>query len=488
MSPSAVLHVMSPLGGGVDRHVRDLVAAIARPQVLWHVGERAEVIENAAAGRRYLPLDPARIDAAPNDFLAWLRGLGIGLVHLHTVVAAPRERAAWAARQLGVPLMVTLHDVLFLRRDAFDFDAPEPEREWVEQVRPVLRAASAVLAPSTYVADLAARTFAGLEVDVVPNGLEPPLADRARTSVRDEFGSARPRRVVAVLGAIGPHKGAEVLRDLPQELAGTDIGVVVIGYLDTQVYPGWQSKPHLYVHGPYHPADTAALLRAYRAELVLFPNRVPESFSYALSEAWDAGLPVLAGPGGAIGERLARHGGGWHLPATFGAREVAAELKRLLTTPGGAAEIARVKSGLSQPDAARVPTLASMAGSLDAYYRRYAAAADAQAPVDAAAVDALLAPSLDSSLFRTELAYLADLCDQSGSASKRATEFETEARGWIAKLEGDVGTLQAELRREFEERQRLARELAAAEAVAGVASRLPDFVKRILARLARARS
>ena len=66
-------------------------------------------------------------------------------------------------------------------------------------------------------------------------------------------------------------------------------------------------------------------------------------------------------------------------------------------------------------------------------------------------------------------------------------EWETEARRWIEKLEGDVASLQQEVKREFEERQRLARELAAAQAVAGVANRLPNFVKRILARIARAR-
>jgi len=127
-----------------------------------------------------------------------------------------------------------------------------------------------------------------------------------------------------------------------------------------------------------------------------------------------------------------------------------------------------------------------MAESLDAYYRRYAPAG-AQPAADPAAIDALLAPSLDSSLFRAELAHLADLCDSSGSDSKRVREWETEARRWIEKLEGDVSTLQEELRREFDERQRLARELAAAQAVAGVANRLPEFVKRILARLSRAR-
>ena len=480
------MHVVSPLGGGVDRHVRDLVAALARPQLLWHVADRAEVIEGASGDRRFLPLDPARVDAARGELAQWLKALGVGLVHLHTVVQAPRRRAEWVARELGIPLMVTLHDVLFLRRDAFDFDAPQADPAWTREVEPVLRQARSVLAPSQYVADLAARTFRGLAVDVVPNGLEPRDANRPEAAARPEFVASRPERVVAVMGAVGPHKGSDLLRALPKHLEGSGIGIVVIGYLDHHVYPGWQSKPHLYVHGPYHPADTENLLRAYGAELVLFPNKVPESFSYALSEAWDAKLPVIAGPDGAIGERLARHGGGWLLPAGFGAAEVAAELRRILS-PAAAGELARVKSALSSSDAARVPPLASMAESIDAYYRRYAPPGAERAAADPAGVDALLAPSLDSSLFRTELAHLADLCDQSGSDSKRARDFETEARNWIAKLEEDVRTLQEELRREFDERQRLARELAAAQAVAGIANRLPLFVKRILAKLARAR-
>ena len=484
MELPAVLHLMSPLGGGVDRYVRDIVAAVERPHVLWHVAERAEVVE-IEGSRRYFPLDPARVDREPEGLVRWLRARGIGVVHLHTVVRAPRLRAEWIAQRLGVPLLVTLHDVLFLRPDAFRFDDPQPARAWLAEVEPVLRRAQVVFAPSEYLGALAARTFSGLDVKILPNGLGPRAAEGEREpEARAEFLADPPGRVVAVLGAIGPHKGADLLRELPAHLEGSGIGIVVIGYLDQQIYPGWNPRPHVYVHGPYHPAHTGNLLQAYGAQLVLFPNRVPESFSYSLSEAWAAGVPVLAGPGGAIGERVARHGGGWLLPEGFGAATVAAELRRLLA-PQAAGEFARVKSQLSLPDASRVPTLRAMAESLDAYYRRYGRAAPAPGPADPAAIDSLLAPSLDSSLFRQELAFLADLCDQSGSDSKRARDFESEARRWIAKLEGDVSTLQAELTREFEERQRLAAELAAAQAVAGVAARLPNFVKRILARLAR---
>jgi glycosyltransferase involved in cell wall biosynthesis len=490
MSLPAVLHVMSPLGGGVDRYVRDIVAAVPRPQVLWHVADGAEVVE-AGGERRYRPLDPQRVDRDPEGLARWFRSRDVGLVHLHTVVPAPRRRAMQMAQLLGVPLVVTLHDVLFLRPDAFAFDSPAPVRPWVAELEPVLRRARAVLAPSRYIASLAAATFPGLTVDVVPNGLEPEVAGpdtqgRGGAEARPEFLARRPARVVAVLGAIGAHKGADLLRELPAHLKDSGIGIVVIGYLDQQLYPGWHEHPHVYVHGPYQPAHTKALLHAYGAELVLFPNRVPESFSYSLSEAWAAGVPVLAGPGGAIGERVSQHGGGWLLPERFGAAEVASELRRLLA-PSGAPEMARVKSQLAQPDTNRVPTLKTMAESLEAYYHRYGDG-HAMGAADAAAIDALLAPSLDSSLFRQELAYLANLCDQSGSDSKRQRDFETEARRWIAKLEVDVAALQDEVRREFEERQRLARELAAAQAVAGVANRLPTFVKRILARLARARS
>ncbi|MDQ3028101.1 MAG: glycosyltransferase, partial [Pseudomonadota bacterium] len=309
---------------------------------------------------------------------------------------------------------------------------------------------------------------------------EPVISVRAR----DEFLAHRPARVVAVLGAIGTHKGADMLRELPACLAGSGIGVVVIGYLDQQLHPGWKSLPHLYVHGPYRPQRVGDWLRAYGAELVLFPNRVPESFSYALSEAWAAGIPVLAGPEGAIGERVARHGGGWLLPEGFGAAEVAAELRSRLA-PHSADEMARVKSQLSLPDASRVPTLRAMAETLDAYYRRYGTTAGDAEGAAPAAIDALLAPSLDSSLFREELAVLADLCDESGAQSKRARAFELEARGWIAKLEGDVSTLTQQLAREFEERQRLSRELAVAQAAADLTSRLPTVVKRVLARLFR---
>jgi len=482
MGSPSVLHLISLHGGGVDRHVRDIAASVARSHLLWHVGAGAEVLE-APGPRRFMPLDTQRVDAQPEALARWLRDLGVGLAHVHSLAREARRRAELAASRLGIPLVATLHDVQFLRPDAFLYTDPEPRADWIAELDPFLRKAAAVFAPSEFIAERARREFAGLAVEVVPNGV--PAAHAVEVSPRRGWlERPRPAHVVALLGAIGPHKGADVLRELPAHLEGSGIGVVVIGYLDRQINPGWNEETGAFVHGPYDPTETGALLRAYGADLVLFPNHVPESFSYTLSEAWSAGYPVLAAPRGAIGERVRRHGGGWLLAEPFGGAEVARELRRLLS-PAAAGEVARVKSILSQPDPGRVPTLDAMAATIDAYYRRYGRDAAPGAEVDPEALQELLATSLDSSLFRKELAHLADLCDDAGKESTRLRKFEADARPWIAHLESDVAALKEDIVSVTAQRDQLAGELDEIRAADALVSRLPPRLRLWLANLAR---
>jgi glycosyltransferase involved in cell wall biosynthesis len=64
---------------------------------------------------------------------------------------------------------------------------------------------------------------------------------------------------------------------------------------------------------------------------VLLP-RVPETFSLALSEAWAAGVPVVAAAQGALVERLAA-GGGVLLDANPTDHEVSAAVDTLRSQP-----------------------------------------------------------------------------------------------------------------------------------------------------------
>ncbi len=492
MDACAVLHITALLGGGVDRHVRDIARDARRRHVIWHTAQTADAVE-VPADRRVLALDARAVDADPERVARWLRHEGVGVLHVHSLTAAARDRARTLAHALGVRFIATLHDVLFLRADGFDADDPiAPDAKWLADTSAFLHDAAAVIAPSDYLAQLAREHVAGLDVRIVPNGSRGGRSAARAVAARPEFSTRGARRVAAVLGAIGPHKGSRVLEALGEHLAASDIAIVVIGYLDAQVVPGWHGE-HLFVHGPYDDADVPGLLRAYGARIALFPNRVPESFSYALSDVWSAGLPALVTDAGALGERVRRHGGGWILPHDADAAAIAQALRERLADGDG--ERARVESELARADDARVPALDTMTRSLDALYARFGL--DAAAPVDpeSPAVRELLATNLDGALFRHELTRMADefvqLREAFDAERERARRFEEESRGWIAKLEGDVASLQAELRTEVEQRRVLGEENgrlnAQLAAIRADFERLPRWLRVLLKKLRDAR-
>ena len=488
MTICAVLHVTSTPGGGVDRHIRDIVRSTSRTHIVWHASESADVLETFGP-RRFHALAPRWSESHGEALASWLRGRGVGIVHAHSVARMPRVRATWAARVLDAGLVATLHDVLFLREQALDPAAPrEADPAWLAQTSTFLQRAKARLAPSEYLAKLARDHLPGQDIEVVPNGSPARRpAPLRRPVARPRFVERGFGHVAIVLGAVGPHKGARVLEEAAGQLAAQDICVVVIGYLDAQVEPGWRNGG-LFVHGAYEDEEVAGLVAAYGGQLALFPNQVPESFSYALSDVWDAGLPALVPPEGALGERVARHGGGWLLPAGFGAAEIVTEVKRIFSR-AQEHDLAAVKSGLSSRDAQRVPPLPTMAATLDALYERYGLRRDATLDPQAAPVQELLATQLDGSLFRPELARVADEVAQLraaiGEERAAAARSEAEARRWIAKLEGDVNALQSELAAEVEQRRRATEESAQLRDYKSAFDRLPGLLRRFLLKRAR---
>jgi hypothetical protein len=155
---------------------------------------------------------------------------------------------------------------------------------------------------------------------------------------------------VAVLGAIGPDKGARRLERLVALARDRDVPVrfVLIGYMDTRNTPWQADDARFTVHGRYDRGDLPALLRHYRVALVLYPSAGPETFSYTLSETWAAGLPVLVPPIGALAERVGRTGAGWVMSDAEW-RDEALMLERVaaLVSPANEA-VLRVGSGIAQ--------------------------------------------------------------------------------------------------------------------------------------------
>lgn len=478
---ASVLHISAAEGGGVDRYIRDVAQSGDRRHFLWHAGSGVDVLEDIAA-QRFTPLSRAVEEPVAVAALAeWLQANAVSIFHLHGVGQRCRDRLALLRSGRATPWIVTLHDLTFIDPLAFAGGKFEPDLAWIAAISDTLASAATVIAPSRYIRDLALRHFPTLRCELVAPGIRAAQkSDPAR--VPAEFAQHRLGHMVAVVGAIGPHKGSGLLDALSSRLAGTDIGIVVIGYIDSQLAQGWRAPGRCYVHGPYLDAELPALLAAYGVEIALFPNRLPESFSYTLSEVWAAGIPVIVPDEGALAERVSQHRGGWLLPAQFSAQDATHVLRRLFSA-SSAGELARVKSQIDPRDPFRIPTLASMARDIDAIYERFGLkltpANTDRAPGDEA-LRPLLAANLDGFVFRKELIKLTSEAVQLRAAVEEARPWAAklehdirEAQSWARKLEHEIEVLTAEGKKQFEESRRLLDDKAAFD-------QLPLILRKLL--------
>jgi GT2 family glycosyltransferase len=336
-----VLHVLHGKGGGTEHHVRDLVEAIPghRHYVLVALGDRWEVDDlSAAAGSAPIAYYFERkTDELWASFLGAVVDLfAVQFIHVHHL-SGSRIGLLTALADAGVPYGVTVHDfhlacptiTLMNGRDRFCGGETDPEvcrrclaeqpglrdvdlGEWRRDHAAFLAAARFVLVPSQSAADLLARYYPPHAVYVVPHD-KPNIAVR-RIPIAPKFSLPDDGvPTVAVLGAIGPVKGARRLERLVALTRQTRLPLrwVLIGYLDRQYLPIQDEDAVFTIHGPYRPAEIPALYDHYRVRLTVFPSAGPETFSYTLTESFGAGRPALVPPIGALGERVQASGGGW---------------------------------------------------------------------------------------------------------------------------------------------------------------------------------
>ena len=334
----AVVIVTHDRGGGVERHIQE------RCQKIEHAGCRPIVVRPS----RYGTTPGCRLsrgieDTHPNlvyplpeeaDNLAeLLRQERPTHVELHHVLGHHDEVRELDTR-LGVPLELRLHDYALIcprvtlvdttQRYCGEPDLPTCERCGAdegrqkdavaalrEQSAALLRRAARAVAPSGDTARRFGRYFPDLaRATVQPWAREVPVSPRAE--VRRLGPRARTR--VCVVGAIGVDKGYDVLLAAARDAAQRRLPLefVVVGYTcdDERL----QATGRAWVTGEFAAAEAEELIRAQAADLAWLPSIWPETWCYALSDAWQAGLNVVAFDVGAPAERIRATGHGWLLP------------------------------------------------------------------------------------------------------------------------------------------------------------------------------
>ncbi|MEJ0016324.1 MAG: glycosyltransferase [Acetobacteraceae bacterium] len=317
-----ILMLTHDLGGGVRRHILDLVARTAGEAnclLLESTARGAALSVPALPGHPELALPADRT----GDLVMVLQSAGVTRAHIHHLMSMDVDVRALVHR-LGVPFDVTVHDYFAIcpqvnllpwlqgaycgEPDIAGCNACIADRpsyssrdivSWRRANAWQFIEADRVICPSEDVRTRLARYgFDGRAV-VVPH--EPVPAEPWKLAPASVT-KGRPLRV-AVIGVLAGQKGAVTVLSVASLASPAELSIQLIGYAE-QDLPEPLAK-RISATGEYKEAELPGLLAKLRPHVVWFPAQWPETYSYTLSAAIAAGLPIVATRIGAFPERLA---------------------------------------------------------------------------------------------------------------------------------------------------------------------------------------
>jgi hypothetical protein len=444
MISQTILHVIPASGGGIERFARSISVGDSdygsgRTHCFLHVGSSHAALEMPGQKRYALLEWPDLASKWPRFVTGLCASYEIDLIHCHVLTPTTVQLLSHAKR-----FVISLHDVGFIASNAFEQTTPEPlvDYQWMAKCRKVLERARAITAPSNYLQNLFQLHFPDLEALVVEPGIAEAAATIAAAPLENRTANHKPR--IGIVGAIGPHKGGDFLELLLQNEAARTFEWIVIGYTNQRIFPQQEPDLGLTIHGPFEAEQTGVLLAQYAIDLVYFPNRLAESFSYALSDVWRAGIPVLVPPTGALFERCARVQGGWVLRAPEDVNGVLSQMHEILAE-SNARNYQSVCAAITSHAALAAPGVMGMLRQLTPIYAPDPPAPDASGmPWSSSEVQDFLRHQLDGVVFRSEnirlardysqsKAYVETLIEQLNALA----EAKINADAWSSKLEQD---------------------------------------------------
>lgn len=140
---------------------------------------------------------------------------------------------------------------------------------------------------------------------------------------------------VAFVGAIGIHKGSNILRELVRTRKSNFFNIHLFGKIDIPM----NSRKNFVNHGRYVREELPSLLKKNNIKIVCLFSTWPETYSYTLTEAVASGVPVIAFDFGAIAERIKKYNLGWVIPINAGVDEIIEKIRNIFGKPDEYSEI-----------------------------------------------------------------------------------------------------------------------------------------------------
>lgn len=256
-----------------------------------------------------------------------LKGLGITEIHTHSLVDYSSDAPALIkqlAETLNIPWKANLHDykVICPRINLVDENGlycGEPSemecnrclsqrgsdfnvtniKDWRTIHATGLAGAKTVILPDQDMADRLGRYFPDINFTVEPHEAIDLTDFKTITPQLEEGQNLR----IAIIGAIGKLKGFHAIMACAKQAKqlGLPLEFIVMGYTMNDKL---MEDSGVKVTGQYHEHEALAKLKSLSPHVVWLPSIWPETYSYTLSIAFKARLPVFAFDIGAIARRL----------------------------------------------------------------------------------------------------------------------------------------------------------------------------------------
>jgi GT2 family glycosyltransferase/glycosyltransferase involved in cell wall biosynthesis len=342
--PQAAILITHDEGGGVEQRLMRSAQAHAqagRRPILLRPAETASGEPAIAVRDGLTDTLPNLVFAVPRELPALLRLLRAARpdrIEAHHLASHPPAVYDLIA-QLGLPYDVHVHDYAWFcprivlvgahnrycgEPDLRDCEAcvadngnllkdPIGVAALRDRSAGFLAKAQRIVVPAEDVGIRMRRHFSRLSPVIIPH--EDDVAPVPRTVPR-----GRPK--ICVVGAIGVHKGYDVLLACARDAERRDLGLefVVVGHTidDARL----MATGRVFVTGEFEPGEAVELIAAQRASLGFVPSICPETWCLGLGDLWRAGLRAAAFDIGAPAERIRRTQGGIVLPLGLSANAI----------------------------------------------------------------------------------------------------------------------------------------------------------------------
>ncbi len=398
-----VCYVISTVTGGTPQTNRDLMAALSdryEPWLLRCDSKRIEVsrfghdgdepIETVDLRDRIVPTSH-RSSEYDEEALKILIRYGFELVHIRHL-GWHSANLSEICRLAGIPVILSFHDFYTvcpttkLLDDTQTYCAGACTESggdcraelWEASLLPPLKHRFVhrwrqIFAKSFEACDAFVTTSSGAAAVLTANYPEQLNRDfhiiphgRSFADIGQRAAPIDPERPLKVLvpGNISSAKGADIIRGIAELDEGQRVEFHILGDAG-RLQPG----PGVIVHGLYRREQFGSLVDEIKPNVGAVLSIWPETYCHTLTEMWSSGLPVIGIDIGAVGERIAQHGGGWLLPLNVSAAAVLQALWAIRAEPAQAAtkvdEVLRWQAGTG-----RIQTTHYMGLKYDRLYRQ----------------------------------------------------------------------------------------------------------------------